>query len=126
MAGLHEARDDGAGRARAGDRRRGRRRRARGEGSRRREVPQRGQVCISPTRFLVHNASATNSRALVKHAEGLKVGNGLEEGTTLGALANPRRLTAMASVIDNARKVGASIKPAASGSARKATSSRRP
>ncbi|WP_175729226.1 aldehyde dehydrogenase family protein, partial [Burkholderia ambifaria] len=43
--------------------------------------------------------------AVVQHAEGLKIGNGLEEGTTLGALANPRRLTAMASVVDNARKV---------------------
>ena len=110
MAGLHMKRATMELGGRAGDRRRGRRRRARGEGSRRREVPQRGQVCISPTRFLVHNSIRDEfTRALVKHAEGLKVGNGLEEGTTLGALANPRRLTAMASVIDNARKVGASI-----------------
>ena len=69
-----------------------------------------GQVCISPTRFLVHNSIRDEfTRALVQHAEGLKIGNGLEEGTTLGALANPRRLTAMASVVENARKVGASI-----------------
>ncbi|QGZ66640.1 NAD-dependent succinate-semialdehyde dehydrogenase [Paraburkholderia acidisoli] len=69
-----------------------------------------GQVCISPTRFLVHNSlREAFAQALVKHAEGLKVGDGLAEGTTLGPLANARRITAMASVIDNARKSGATI-----------------
>ncbi|OBR50031.1 NAD-dependent succinate-semialdehyde dehydrogenase [Paraburkholderia tropica] len=69
-----------------------------------------GQVCISPTRFLVHNSlRAAFAQALVKHAEGLKVGDGLAEGTTLGPLANARRITAMASVIDNARKSGATV-----------------
>ncbi|MGN6084097.1 NAD-dependent succinate-semialdehyde dehydrogenase, partial [Trinickia sp.] len=69
-----------------------------------------GQVCISPTRFLVHNSvREAFTRELVKHAEGLKVGNGLAEGTTLGALANPRRLTAMTSVIENARATGARV-----------------
>ena len=53
-----------------------------------------GQVCISPTRFLVHNSLRDEfAQALVKHAESLKVGDGLAEGTTLGPLANPRRLT---------------------------------
>ncbi|WP_322102511.1 NAD-dependent succinate-semialdehyde dehydrogenase [Paraburkholderia sp. J41] len=69
-----------------------------------------GQVCISPTRFLVHNSlREAFAQALVKHAEGLKVGDGLAEGTTLGPLANARRITAMASVVDNARKSGAKV-----------------
>lgn len=69
-----------------------------------------GQVCISPTRFLVHNSlKAEFAQALVKHAEGLKLGDGLAEGTTLGPLANPRRLTAMAQILADARAKGARI-----------------
>ena len=69
-----------------------------------------GQVCISPTRFLVHNSVRDAfTKALVAHAEGLKLGDGLADGTTLGPLANARRITAMASVIENARKSGATV-----------------
>jgi len=69
-----------------------------------------GQVCISPTRFLVHNSIRDEfARAIVKHAEGLKLGDGLAEGTTLGPLANARRLSAMAKVVEDARATGAKI-----------------
>ncbi|SEA95646.1 NAD-dependent succinate-semialdehyde dehydrogenase [Variovorax sp. YR216] len=69
-----------------------------------------GQVCISPTRFLVHNSIRDAfAKAMVKHAESLKVGDGLAEGTTLGPLANARRLTAMAKVIEDARATGATV-----------------
>ncbi|WP_295525588.1 NAD-dependent succinate-semialdehyde dehydrogenase [uncultured Pseudacidovorax sp.] len=69
-----------------------------------------GQVCISPTRFLVHNSiKAEFTAALVKHAQGLKVGDGLAEGTSMGPLANSRRLTAMANVVQDARAKGAKV-----------------
>jgi succinate-semialdehyde dehydrogenase/glutarate-semialdehyde dehydrogenase len=69
-----------------------------------------GQVCISPTRFLVHNSVKDEfAQLMVKLAEGLKLGDGLTEGTTLGPLANARRLTAMAKVLDDARKTGAKV-----------------
>jgi succinate-semialdehyde dehydrogenase/glutarate-semialdehyde dehydrogenase len=69
-----------------------------------------GQVCISPTRFLVHNSVREDfARELVKHAESLKLGDGLAEGTTLGPLANARRLTAMSSIVANAREKGATV-----------------
>ncbi|PTB17887.1 NAD-dependent succinate-semialdehyde dehydrogenase [Trinickia symbiotica] len=69
-----------------------------------------GQVCISPTRFLVHNSiREAFQQALVKHAQSIKVGDGLAEGTTLGPLANARRLSAMASVLSDARAKGATI-----------------
>jgi len=69
-----------------------------------------GQVCISPTRFLVHNSIRDEfAKAMVKHAESLKLGDGLAEGTTLGPLANSRRLSAMAKVLDNARATGAKV-----------------
>jgi succinate-semialdehyde dehydrogenase/glutarate-semialdehyde dehydrogenase len=69
-----------------------------------------GQVCISPTRFLVHNSlREAFAQALVKHAEGLKLGDGLADGTTLGPLANPRRVAAMAKIMDDARAKGARV-----------------
>ncbi|PRX18477.1 succinate-semialdehyde dehydrogenase/glutarate-semialdehyde dehydrogenase [Paraburkholderia sp. BL18I3N2] len=69
-----------------------------------------GQVCISPTRFLVHNSIRREfEQALVRHAESLKVGDGLAEGTTLGPLANVRRVGAIRKVIENARAVGATV-----------------
>ncbi|MEX3613488.1 MAG: NAD-dependent succinate-semialdehyde dehydrogenase [Burkholderia gladioli] len=69
-----------------------------------------GQVCISPTRFLVHNSVREDfAKALVKHAEGLKVGDGLTLGTNLGPLANSRRLSAMEKVVADARKTGATV-----------------
>lgn len=69
-----------------------------------------GQVCISPTRFLVHNAIKEEfTRAFVQHAERLKLGDGLEEGTTLGPLANARRISAMAKVVEDAQARGAIV-----------------
>jgi succinate-semialdehyde dehydrogenase/glutarate-semialdehyde dehydrogenase len=69
-----------------------------------------GQVCIAPTRFLVHESIKNEfGAALKKYAEGLKVGDGLTEGTTMGPLANPRRLTAMAEFTKNAVDSGATL-----------------
>jgi succinate-semialdehyde dehydrogenase/glutarate-semialdehyde dehydrogenase len=69
-----------------------------------------GQVCISPTRFLVHESvRAEFAAALAKHAQGLKVGDGLEEGTQMGPLANPRRLSAMAELTQDAVERGAKV-----------------
>lgn len=69
-----------------------------------------GQVCISPTRFLVHESIAKEfSAALVKHAAGLAVGDGSTEGTQMGPLANPRRVTAMAEFTKDAVERGATL-----------------
>jgi succinate-semialdehyde dehydrogenase/glutarate-semialdehyde dehydrogenase len=69
-----------------------------------------GQVCISPTRFLVHESvKAEFAQAMAKYASGLKVGDGLAEGTQMGPLANPRRLTAMAEFHEDAVKKGAQV-----------------
>jgi succinate-semialdehyde dehydrogenase / glutarate-semialdehyde dehydrogenase len=69
-----------------------------------------GQVCISPTRFLVHESVKNEfAQQLAKYAQGLKVGDGLVEGTQMGPLANPRRLTAMAEIQEDAVKKGATV-----------------
>ncbi|PPE67387.1 NAD-dependent succinate-semialdehyde dehydrogenase [Caldimonas caldifontis] len=69
-----------------------------------------GQVCISPTRFLVHESIRQEfAQALAQHAQGLKVGDGLAEGTQMGPLANPRRVTAMAELLRDAVEQGATV-----------------
>lgn len=69
-----------------------------------------GQVCISPTRFLVHDSVKREfAAALADLAGGLKVGHGLAEGTQMGPLANPRRLAAMAEFQQDAVDRGATV-----------------
>lgn len=69
-----------------------------------------GQVCISPTRFYVQEGVYERFVAgFVDKAKALKVGDGLAEGTQMGPLAQPRRVAAVASFIDDARERGASV-----------------
>jgi len=69
-----------------------------------------GQVCISPTRFLVHKSVAGDfAQALADQAKGLKIGDGMTEGTQMGPLANSRRIDAMSAFTDDAVKKGAKL-----------------
>jgi succinate-semialdehyde dehydrogenase/glutarate-semialdehyde dehydrogenase len=69
-----------------------------------------GQVCISPTRFLVHRSVKQEfTQALVELAQGLQVGDGLVDGIQMGPLANPRRLTAMTEFQRDAVEKGAKV-----------------
>ena len=69
-----------------------------------------GQVCISPTRFLVEESVREEFVAgFVKYISGLKVGDGMAEGTQMGPLANPRRLSAMQAITTDAVKRGATV-----------------
>ncbi|WP_159994919.1 NAD-dependent succinate-semialdehyde dehydrogenase [Roseomonas sp. 18066] len=70
-----------------------------------------GQVCVSPTRFLVHeNAFEQFVDIFTQHAKSLKVGNGMEAGTQMGPLANDRRIPAMEALIGDASQKGAEIR----------------
>ena len=69
-----------------------------------------GQVCVSPTRFLVQEGVFKDFVAqFVMHAEKLQVGSGLEASTTMGPLANPRRKSAMENLVADARAQHAHI-----------------
>lgn len=69
-----------------------------------------GQVCVSPTRFLVHESIHREFvEAMAAHARALEVGDGLNQGTQMGPLANPRRLAAMAALTDDALERGATL-----------------
>lgn len=69
-----------------------------------------GQVCISPTRFLIEDAAYDEFlEHFVAAAQAVKVGNGLTEGVQMGPLANDRRLAAMERLVADAREHGAKI-----------------
>ena len=70
-----------------------------------------GQVCISPTRFYVQENNYDRFvKRFVDYARNLKLGDGLADGTTMGPLANPRRLDAMEGFVADAKKRGAEIR----------------
>lgn len=69
-----------------------------------------GQVCISPTRFYVHDSiHDAFVEKFAAAASRLKLGSGLDRETTMGPLANPRRLTAMQDMIGDAIEAGARV-----------------
>ncbi|MFH8799196.1 NAD-dependent succinate-semialdehyde dehydrogenase [Streptomyces sp. NPDC017936] len=69
-----------------------------------------GQVCTSPSRFLVHDSLVGEFTAeFVRAAEAVVVGDGLAEGTTMGPLANERRLKALERLTADAVARGAEV-----------------
>lgn len=69
-----------------------------------------GQVCISPTRFLIQSKVHDQFvETFVKKAEAFKVGDGLAQGTQMGPLINERRRAAVESLIEDAVAKGAKV-----------------
>jgi succinate-semialdehyde dehydrogenase/glutarate-semialdehyde dehydrogenase len=69
-----------------------------------------GQVCTSPSRILVHASLHDRFvRALVTATQAVTVGHGLDDGVRMGPLANPRRVEAIAALVDDARSRGAAV-----------------
>lgn len=69
-----------------------------------------GQICIAPTRFYVHSAVYDAFvQAFVARTRQLVPGNGLDAGSHLGPLANPRRQDAMRKLIADAVQRGAQV-----------------
>jgi succinate-semialdehyde dehydrogenase / glutarate-semialdehyde dehydrogenase len=69
-----------------------------------------GQVCVSPTRFIVEEPVFEAFRdGFAERARRIAVGNGLDEGTQMGPMANPRRPEAMERLIGDATARGARL-----------------
>jgi succinate-semialdehyde dehydrogenase/glutarate-semialdehyde dehydrogenase len=69
-----------------------------------------GQVCISPTRFIVQEGVFERFRdGFAERAKGVKVGNGLTDGTQMGPMANPRRPDTMERMIHGAVTAGGKL-----------------
>ncbi len=69
-----------------------------------------GQVCVSPTRFLVQEDVFEKFRdGFVERAEKVKVGNGFEDGTDMGPMANSRGPDGLLKKINDAKSHGAKL-----------------
>ena len=75
-----------------------------------RKARNAGQVCTSPTRFFVQEKIyADFTKAFVEMARAVRVGNGLEESTEMGPLANHRRIHALEALVADAKAKGARV-----------------
>jgi succinate-semialdehyde dehydrogenase/glutarate-semialdehyde dehydrogenase len=69
-----------------------------------------GQVCISPTRFIVQDKIYEEyCDKFVENTKKLKLGNGLEEGTNVGPMANIRGLEHVDNLVQDAVSKGANL-----------------
>lgn len=69
-----------------------------------------GQVCASPTRFLVHRSLFDPFvAAFAAGAQALRVGNGLAADTEMGPLAHQRRVGEMEALVEDAVACGANL-----------------
>lgn len=69
-----------------------------------------GQVCVSPTRFLVHEKHYERFvDGFTEFASGLKVGDGLDKETRMGPLAHDRRVDAIEGFVNDAVEKGATL-----------------
>ena len=70
-----------------------------------------GQVCVSPTRFMVHERVYDDFvEQFTAAAKALVVGDGLDEATQMGPRANLRRVEAMDALVSDAVQRGARIR----------------
>ncbi len=70
-----------------------------------------GQVCISPTRFLVHDSIFEEFvDGFVQVSRSIKVGDGLQPDTKMGPLAHARRVEAMEAFVADAKAKGAELR----------------
>ena len=69
-----------------------------------------GQVCISPSRFFIHEKIAKEfTEIAVEIARNLKMGNGLDAGTQVGPMFEAKAIAKAQELVDDARAHGASI-----------------
>jgi succinate-semialdehyde dehydrogenase/glutarate-semialdehyde dehydrogenase len=69
-----------------------------------------GQVCISPSRFYVHeDIYEPFSRAMAETAASIKIGRGLDEGVECGPIANARGRERIIRLVDDAVGRGADL-----------------
>jgi len=69
-----------------------------------------GQVCISPTRFYVQEPVYKKFLArFTEYAKAIQLGDGLEKDTTMGPMANARRIDAMDTFVADAKSRGGKV-----------------
>jgi succinate-semialdehyde dehydrogenase/glutarate-semialdehyde dehydrogenase len=70
-----------------------------------------GQVCVSPTRYYVHDKIYNKFvEGFAERAKSVPVGDGLDEKNKMGPLVHARRLAAIEAFIQDARESGANVR----------------
>lgn len=70
-----------------------------------------GQVCVSPTRFFVHESKAEDfTERFIAGVKKIKIGNGLDAGVDVGPLINKKRLDWISDLVEDSRRNGATIR----------------
>ena len=69
-----------------------------------------GQVCISPSRFYIHEKKKNDfTKLMVEKTKKLKIGNGIDKDTILGPLTTKKRLEEIEKLVELTKKEGAKI-----------------
>ena len=69
-----------------------------------------GQVCISPSRFYIHeNKKDIFTKLMLEKTTKLKIGNGLDKDTILGPLTTKKRLDELEALVETTKREGAKI-----------------
>ncbi len=69
-----------------------------------------GQVCISPSRFYIHeNKKDEFTKLMIKKTKSLKIGNGMDKDTILGPLTTKKRLDEIEELVETTKKEGAKV-----------------
>ena len=69
-----------------------------------------GQVCISPSRFYIHESKKNDfTKLMVEKTKKLKIGNGMDKNIILGPLTTKKRLEEVESLVETTKKEGAKI-----------------
>ena len=69
-----------------------------------------GQVCISPSRFYIHeNKKKKFINLFVEKTKTLKIGNGLDKDTDLGPLTTKKRLDEVENLVEKTKSEGAKV-----------------
>ena len=69
-----------------------------------------GQVCISPSRFYIHESKKDDfTNLMVKKTKKLKIGNGMDKNTILGPLTTKKRLDELELLVETTIKEGATV-----------------
>jgi succinate-semialdehyde dehydrogenase/glutarate-semialdehyde dehydrogenase len=69
-----------------------------------------GQVCISPSRFYIHeNKKDEFTKSFVEKTKKLKIGNGLDKGVQLGPMTTKKRLDEIEELVEKTNQEGAQI-----------------
>jgi len=74
------------------------------------KIRNAGQVCVSPTRFYVHEDIFDSFKDIfVEELAHVRVDDGMKEGTEMGPLAHERRVEAMQQFVNDATERGAKV-----------------